>query len=985
MGLGLIPESGQEFNMPTEIAVVQQVDVVIIGGSSGAVAAAWAAHEAGRSVMLAAPRPYLGDDIAAPFDYWPRADDELATDLARRVLPQGADPMATPPTPMHVKLTLEQALVEAEVPFVLNAHAAGVLRDGAGRIAGAVIATRAGRHAIAAKQVIDATDRSLVARQAGLAFTDPPRGMLMIQHVTIGGDNPPDVADARVEQLPAMVAYHEGRTIALPARRYTLEVDAGGGEWADLAAAYTDVVQRCWAPGEFQHSERLGVTWPDHVAGRAAVDAWPGCDAFDLSALEADAGLHVLGTGACIGREAAEQLCRPAHLMAVGERLGRDVGRRARAGASQTAANPADFTFQTHHSTPIEAGQVRSLDHDLRGDTPAAGTPTVQADADHLPHIGKYDVVVVGGGTGGAPAGISAARAGARTLICEALPALGGVGTLGQITKYWFGNITGFTCEIDAGTAELEADEATRDKGPIWTPQARSAWYLQQARAAGVDVWFGVTCCGAWVEDDRVRGVVVAGPHGYGLVEAAAVVDATGSADVAAHAQAPTRTITADHVAVQGTGLAGIQPGWAYHNTDHGFSDDTDPTDATAFLVSAKRKFADHFDAGQLVDSRERRQIIGDIELEPADFLAQRTFADSICYSSSNFDTHGFTIHPAFMVKPPDKKRLWVYVPYRVLLPRGMDGLLVTGLGVSAHRDAIPVIRMQGDVQNQGYAAGRAAAMAAEAGVGVRSIDIKALQRHLVEIGNLPANVLSDTDSFPVDEATLAEAVGEGWDDYTGLALIFAEADRARPMLRQAFDTTENEQAKLRYAQLLGLMGDAYGADTLRQAVASATWDDGWNYRGMGQFGMSLSAVDALLIALGRCDDARAWPEVLAKLEALGDEPDFSHCRAVGEACEALYPRHADDAAAPGLLAVLDQPGMAGHAHPDLRSVHAALTGNPNEVEVRNRALRELHLARAAYRCGDATGRAETILEQYARDLRGAFARHARAVLHQRR
>ena len=44
--------------------------------------------------------------------------------------------------------------------------------------------------------------------------------------------------------------------------------------------------------------------------------------------------------------------------------------------------------------------------------------------------VGRYDVVVIGGGTGGAPAGIGAARQGAKTLVVEYLHGLGGVGTI---------------------------------------------------------------------------------------------------------------------------------------------------------------------------------------------------------------------------------------------------------------------------------------------------------------------------------------------------------------------------------------------------------------------------------------------------------------------------------------------------------------------------------------------------------------------------
>ena len=50
----------------------------------------------------------------------------------------------------------------------------------------------------------------------------------------------------------------------------------------------------------------------------------------------------------------------------------------------------------------------------------------------------------------------------------------------------------------------------------------------------------------------------------------------------------------------------------------------------------------------------------------------------------------------------------------------------------------------------------------------------------------------------------------------------------------------------------------------------------------------------------------------------------------------------------------------------------------------RNLSLRELVLARALYRCGDYKDIGKKILKEYARDLRGHYARHARAVLQEK-
>jgi hypothetical protein len=393
-------------------------------------------------------------------------------------------------------------------------------------------------------------------------------------------------------------------------------------------------------------------------------------------------------------------------------------------------------------------------------------------------------------------------------------------------------------------------------------------------------------------------------------------------------------------------------------------------------LVTARAKFQDAYDLGQLIDTRERRQIVGDFFFSPMDMVLQRTFPDTIVIARSNFDTHGYIIHPLFMIRPPHRDDIEVRVPWRCLLPRGVDGVIVTGLGVSAHRDALPCIRMQPDVQNQGYAAGVAAAMIAKKGCATRQLDIKALQKHLVAVGNLPESVLQETDSFPLPKERVADAVRRVAKDYEGLEVVLAQFDIAQPLLRQALAAAPDKD-RLVYAHILGMMGDGTGAEVLAEAVKNKQWDKGWRYTGMGQFGPCMSPLDSLLIALGRTRSSVGLRPIVEKAAQLDGKSDFSHFRAIAMALETL----ADKSAAQPLAELLRKPGLGGHA---VTTINAALETNPSsrtDTSTRNEALKELYVARALYRCGDYEDLGAKTLREYSRDLHGHYARHAKAVL----
>jgi hypothetical protein len=741
---------------------------------------------------------------------------------------------------------------------------------------------------------------------------------------------------------------------------YTLTLQLEDDSYAAYARADQQARSLTYHPEQQYTSDVLFSVPPDPMQGVQSADGqWNGVDALPLAAFQ-PAGVervYVLGGCADIPRAAAEQLLRPLAMIDMGTRLG-----RAAAASAQQAKAPAGVRLPGAPSPDaVTMGEVREI---LQGTRPVETPKRIRQEARNLPVLGRYDVVVIGGGTGGAPAGIGAARRGARTLVVEYLHGLGGVGTQGAIASYYWGNRVGFTKTVQDGETR-------------WVIEPKMEWFREQLLEAGADIWFGTIGCGVLMDGDRVIGAVVATPYGRGVVLAKSVVDSTGNSDVAAAAGAPCIYTDATEFGMQGTGLPGRKLGGTYNNTDFTLVDETDMVDVWHMFVYSKGKYPQAFDHGRLIDTRERRRIVGDFTITLTDQINQRTYSDSVVHCYSNFDTHGYTIDPYLLLEHPEKVGIGVYIPYRAMLPQGIEGLLVTGLGISAHRDAIPLIRMQPDVQNGGYAAGVAAAMAAEEDSLVRNIEVRKLQQHLIDIGNLPENVLEDRDSYPLPDEKLAAAV-KSLPQGRGASVITTDPQRALPMLAQAYASATADD-KVVYAKAMAVLGSDLGIDTLINTVqAHPEWDAGWNYRGMGQFGAALSHLDTLLVAMGRSRSTKALPAVLEKVQLLSAEEAFSHHRAVGLALEGI----GDPAAAQPLAELLSKPNMMGHVHDSIEVAREkGVPGGTNAETTRRESLRELLLARALYRCGDQDGLGEKVLRGYTRDLRGHLARHAKAVL----
>ncbi|NQT87953.1 FAD-dependent oxidoreductase [bacterium] len=861
-------------------------------------------------------------------------------------------PAVPPTTPLQVKRSLDRALLDAKVGFLYSCYATDLLRDGKGKPCGIVMANRAGRQAVVAKVVIDATTHSAVARMAVATFRPYPSGTQTFKRVVVGGQmmSAEDQAAYKLkvrEVQPPYVGSRGGKSYSI--FEYTLNIpmkDGGFASWAEADQAARD---QTYDPAQQFTSDILFQVPPDAVKGRGT-----GLDAFRPDGVER---LFVLGGRGDVSREEAAKLTRPLALMELGSRIG-----SAAAAEAEKLPAPEGVKVPGGAVQAVVKGDVKEF---LEGVRAGQDLPTVPQEEGPLPVLGRYDVVVIGGGTGGAPAGIGAARSGARTLVVEYLHGLGGVGTLGAISKYYWGNRVGFSKSIaPEGGWQIE------QKMEVWRAELRKA---------GAHIWFGTLGCGAFVEDGKVRGAIVATPFGRGVVLANVVIDSTGNADIAAAAGARTIYTDAADVALQGTGLPPRTLGASYTNTDYTLVDETDMLDVWRLFVSAKVKAGNAFDLGQLIDTRERRRIVGDFTITLLDQLNGRTHPDTIVETWSNFDTHGYTTADIFYLRQPDKVGTKTSIPYRAMLPAGLDGILVTGLGISAHRDAVPLTRMQPDIQNGGYAAGVLASRAAKLGGATRKVDLGAVQKHLVDIGSLGENVLSDKDSLPLSKERVAEAVASSAEKFKGIAVVLAHPKEALPLLRKAY-ANASPQHRLPYAQILAIMGDPAGLPTLLEAVEGFDEiDKGWRYKGMGQFGRNMSDLDAYMVAAGRTGDRRATQPIIKKVGMLQPTHAFSHFRAVALALEQLK----DPAAAEPLAKLIQTEGIRGKA---LLAVGQAVAieakgSSWTATTPRAESLRELMLARALLRCGDKDGLGRKVLEEYAQDLRGHLARHAKAIL----
>ncbi|MHC4508164.1 MAG: FAD-dependent oxidoreductase [Planctomycetota bacterium] len=138
------------------------------------------------------------------------------------------------------------------------------------------------------------------------------------------------------------------------------------------------------------------------------------------------------------------------------------------------------------------------------------------------------------------------------------------------------------------------------------------------------------------------------------------------------------------------------------------------------------------FDKSMIVETapqvgvRETRTIVGDYVLTDSDCRAMREFEDSVLTCRVTYDSHDKQKYETFSIKGG-----LVEVPYRCLLPRGLEGVLVVGRCISSDHLANSAIRRMESAFQLGQIGGTAAGMAARQRITPRALRLAPLLEQL--------------------------------------------------------------------------------------------------------------------------------------------------------------------------------------------------------------------------------------------------------------
>ena len=405
----------------------------------------------------------------------------------------------------------------------------------------------------------------------------------------------------------------------------------------------------------------------------------------------------------------------------------------------------------------------------------------------------KYDVIVVGGGFSGVGAAIAAAREGSSVLLVEKGNALGGAAVNCLVNPFmpYSTKINGISTELSSGIFKTICQRLERRNamsGRSFLEEELKFVLNNMVIEAGVELLFHADIFAVHKNGENIEAISVATKSGVSRLTADYFIDATGDAQVAFLADCPTvlgregdnlcqpmtlcfrvgnvdveafmksRDVLkqAHRQALEAGELINPRedilvfkmpiPNVLHFNTTRVVKHDpTSPVDVTKAEIIAReqvyeiyefmKKHADGLENSFLmmtaaeIGVRESRMIVGDYVLTEQDCRNCVKFDDGIAACNYDIDIHNpegtGTSHYYF---PAGE---YYTIPYRSLIPKSAENLLVAGRCISSDHGAQASYRIMPVVCCIGEAAGSAVGLAVKQNCTVREVDVKELQNEL--------------------------------------------------------------------------------------------------------------------------------------------------------------------------------------------------------------------------------------------------------------
>ena len=376
----------------------------------------------------------------------------------------------------------------------------------------------------------------------------------------------------------------------------------------------------------------------------------------------------------------------------------------------------------------------------------------------------NYDIAVCGGGFGGISAALAAAREGKKVILFEKEYILGGLGTAGLVTIY-LPLCDGVGHQVSFGIAEellrISIKYGAEAKYPenwldgIGTRTEEDKRFQVQYNAqvfailaeqllteAGVDILYGSYVIDAAVKDNKIEYLTVANKTGKTDYYIDSVIDATGDADIAKFAGAPTETYKPGN----------LLAAWYYFTDAEGYKlkmlggsrkPKKLPEDAKVCEMYSNRYAALEAEEISLMTRLSHEQILHDWlksrEYDPEAVVSSiatipqiRMTRRIIGYYTLSYDEMHKRFDDSIGMVSDWRKRGPVFeVPFRTLYNSSVRNLIMAGRCTSVDDELWDVMRVIPCCAVTGQAAGTAAAMTDD----FSSIDITGLQRKLEKSG----------------------------------------------------------------------------------------------------------------------------------------------------------------------------------------------------------------------------------------------------------